>query len=165
MENYKNLTTHPAGFELYNEFLSSNELGDYPRDKYLNGPEAFVCVKCDSIVFPDKIHVTYKKFITFKTICPNCGKKSKILSHIDDERILEVASELFWICPKDLIPFKVVKEIDKKNDVEIMLLCESCNKKVKKTIQKEFYSIVEKRKEQPSPNLEKTTESFVKYNY
>lgn len=152
-------------FELYNEFVSSVDFEGYPHDKYLNGPEAFICSKCDSMVFPYKIHQKWPKFITLETSCPNCNKKSKILGHIDDERILEAASEFIWVCPKDLTPYNILKENQKKDKIIYELSCDSCKKKVKKEIDNVFHPIVQKGKGQSSPNLEKTEGNFIKYKF
>ena len=141
---------------LYKEFITKFDFSKYPLDPFLNGPESFICKRCESMIFPKKIHLwkNYgKQFLTLESFCYNCNLRRKILSHQQDQRILEAASEFFWVCPFDLTPYQILKEGERRNTIIFDMVCPTCRKKIKKEIQKDFVDIVESGREKPSPKL------------
>ncbi|TXT62678.1 MAG: hypothetical protein BAJALOKI3v1_520008 [Promethearchaeota archaeon] len=166
--------------EKYNEFVSAVDFTNYPHDPYLSGPEAFVCKKCESLIFPSTLErlnlfvplimrgKTDGKtpYYELKSQCPNCGEKRDVISHLDDLNTINAAGELFWVCPFDLTPYEIEDEKKKDNSVKYQMRCPQCNNKVKKEIEENYLNMIEKSKGIPSPNLsiEQGTK-VVRYNF
>ncbi len=148
---------------------SQINLNQYPIDPYLNGPETFICQKCNSITLPNSIikKDSDSNILYYHSKCQYCGSTSVCVSSISDIKMVNAASELFWVCPFDLSSLKVMKskKIDEK--FQVQLSCQKCGKKIKKEYDSQIIRTSSKfilSRGKKSPNIEIIPGTkFVKY--
>ncbi len=154
-------------YSTYKEFIGRFDFSRYPVDPFLNGPESFICKRCESMIFPQNALIwKYGNyfFLTLDSICPNCMLKRKMVAPQEDERILEAANDFFWVCPNDLTPYRIIKEDEKSGVIKYELFCETCKRPVKKEIDLQYMEILELGKGKPSPKLA-LDGTFVDYQF